>query len=363
MPKQFEVRRDSFSEHRSVEVPRRELGEGESRLRIDFFAFTANNLTYAAAGDALGYWQFFPAASDADTWGVIPVWGFADVVESRCDELPVGQRLYGYFPPGDELVIQPSKVKPASLFDASAHRATLPPLYNRYQRVASGSDANRKQEVLQALLGPLYNTSFCLFDQIMNQDGYGAEQAIIVSASSKTSIGLAYGLADTTRAPASVGLTSASNVAFVSELGIYDSVLAYSDLEKLESRPSVVIDMAGNSELAAELHNKLGDKLRYYISVGLTHWDQNQGGLGTQSEKHEMFFAPTYMLERGGEMPPGEFVKQAQAYVAKAAGASGAWLDLQSLDHLAGLGHIYSELCAGRMNPTQGLICEMAASA
>ncbi|GAB5413866.1 MAG: DUF2855 family protein [Congregibacter sp.] len=360
MPKQFEVRRDDFSEHRCVDLPARELRDGETRLRIDFFAFTANNLTYAAAGDALGYWQFFPAGSDTDSWGVIPVWGFADVIESRCEDLPEGQRLYGYFPPGDELIIHPSKVKTASLFDASEHRATLPPLYNRYQRVPARAAANREQEVLQALFGPLYNTSFCLFDQIMNKDGYGAEQAIIISASSKTSIGLAYGLADTTRAPDSVGLTSRSNLDFVKGLGIYDSVLAYEQLEELPQKPTLVIDMAGNSELTMKLQARLGEQLRYYISVGLTHWDQNQGGLGSTSDRHEMFFAPTYMLERGGEMPPGEFVRQAQAYVAKAAGASGAWLKLQTFEHIAGLASLYPELCAGRMDPAQGIVCQMA---
>ncbi len=32
------------------------------RLRVDAFGFTANNITYAAAGDLIGYWTFFPAS-------------------------------------------------------------------------------------------------------------------------------------------------------------------------------------------------------------------------------------------------------------------------------------------------------------
>ena len=94
----FEVNRQAFTEWRGQEQAKTSLEEGEVRLAIDFFAFTANNLTYAVAGDMLGYWNFFPVVPD-DGYGVIPVWGFADVTESRCGEVLVGERLYGYFQP------------------------------------------------------------------------------------------------------------------------------------------------------------------------------------------------------------------------------------------------------------------------
>ena len=56
------------------------LKEGEVLLRIDRYALTANNISYGAVGDTFGYWNFFPAG---EGWGVIPVWGFAEVIESR----------------------------------------------------------------------------------------------------------------------------------------------------------------------------------------------------------------------------------------------------------------------------------------
>ena len=34
--------------------------EGEILLAIDKFAMTANNVSYAASGDMIGYWRFFP---------------------------------------------------------------------------------------------------------------------------------------------------------------------------------------------------------------------------------------------------------------------------------------------------------------
>lgn len=361
MSKQMEVERQHFENLRVIEHAGREPGTGEVRLKIDFFAFTANNLTYAAAGDALGYWQFFPTlAGQDDGWGVIPVWGFADVTESDVDGVAVGDRLYGYFPPGDTLVIKPEKIKDATLYDGSEHRAKLPPLYNRYMRVPKASDEQGHQrEVAQALLGPLYGTSFCLFDQLRKNDWYGAEQVIIISASSKTSLGLAYGLSDAKDGPAVIGLTSAGNVSFVESVGIYDEAIAYPDLSSLQRCPSVVVDMAGNSELAASLEAQLGDDLKYYISVGLTHWDQNSGGLGKRSDRHEMFFAPSYMLKRPSELPPGEFAAQAQVYVAKASTASLSWLELSVLNGLEELAAVYPDACAGRVPPKRGLICKL----
>eukprot|EP01034_Spumella_vulgaris_P045298 gene45298-56422_t len=50
------------------------LQEGEIRVQVDRFALTSNNITYAAMGDMLQYWQFFPSGEAG--WGIIPVWGF-----------------------------------------------------------------------------------------------------------------------------------------------------------------------------------------------------------------------------------------------------------------------------------------------
>ena len=45
-------------------------------VRVDRFALTANNITYAVLGDQLKYWQLFPAPQG---YGNIRVWGFGDV--------------------------------------------------------------------------------------------------------------------------------------------------------------------------------------------------------------------------------------------------------------------------------------------
>jgi len=68
-----------ITEQKLVTVPSAPLANGQARLRIERFALTANNVTYAASGFAIGYWKFFPTTEDG--WGLVPVWGFAEVVE------------------------------------------------------------------------------------------------------------------------------------------------------------------------------------------------------------------------------------------------------------------------------------------
>jgi hypothetical protein len=117
----FQVARDDLSKTRFVSAPVGALQPGEVLLKIDSFAFTANNITYAETGVVLKYWQFFPAP---EGWGVIPVWGFADVVESRHEALTPGERLYGYWPMATHAVLTTSinAPQPAARSTTSASR-------------------------------------------------------------------------------------------------------------------------------------------------------------------------------------------------------------------------------------------------
>jgi hypothetical protein len=80
---------------------------GEVLVKVDSFAFTANNITYAELGERLHYWDFYPAP---EGWGNIPVWGFAEVAESRHGAIGRGERLFGYWPMGSHAVLRPERV-------------------------------------------------------------------------------------------------------------------------------------------------------------------------------------------------------------------------------------------------------------
>src|SRR5688500_2682700 len=82
--------------------------DGQIRVRIASFALTSNNITYAAFGDAMNYWQFFPTGEAG--WGIVPVWGFGTVVQSMHPGVAVGEHLYGYWPMANEALLQPDRV-------------------------------------------------------------------------------------------------------------------------------------------------------------------------------------------------------------------------------------------------------------
>lgn len=358
---EFQTNKSDLTQGRIVETTIGEITDGEILVKIDRFAFTANNITYAVMGDYLRYWQFFPPSGyEAEKWGIIPVWGFADVVQSNSDEVAIGERLFGYFPPANELLMKPSKVTAANFIEASTHRADLPPGYNAYRRVSNEPGYNRDNDNERMLLFVLHLTSFCLHDLLKSNDWFGADQVLIISASSKTSTGLAYGLADDESAPHVVGLTSERNIDFVNSTGTYDSVLSYDNLDQIDSsKPTAIIDMSANADVLSRLHKHLGDNMRYTSNVGLTHWDESRQIDGIIKERSHQFFAPSHIQQRMKDWGPEEFAKRSTDYVMNSSAKSRAWLKINQLDGIKDLANIYQDVCDGKIAADQGLIVVM----
>ncbi len=226
-------------------------------IKIDRFAFTANNITYAVLGDQLKYWQLFPAP---ESFGNIPVWGFGDVIASRHPGISEGESLFGYFPMATHLVIEAADVSKRGLRDAAAHRQGVAPVYNIYARVSGDAAYAGRQGDYQALLRPLFMLSFLVDDFLAENEFYGARSVILSSASSKTAFGLAHLLHTLRKGIRVIGLTSAANADFVGSLGCYDEVVTYDRVTSMPSdQPVAFVDMAGNSALRETLHRHFGD--------------------------------------------------------------------------------------------------------
>ena len=243
----FQVRRDALSEtrwHSDAHLP---LTPGQVRLRIESFALTSNNITYAAFGDAMNYWQFFPTGEEG--WGSIPVWGFATVAESQCEGVAVGEKFYGYYPMASELVLQPTRETPAGFFDGAAHRRPLPVAYNQYMRCSTDPFYDVATEDVQSLLRPLFITSFLIDDFLADNDFFGANAMLLSSASSKTAYGTAFQLAKRPGVEV-IALTSPGNVAFCESLGCYSRVVTYDQLDAIAADTACVyVDFAGSAGL------------------------------------------------------------------------------------------------------------------
>ncbi len=344
----------------------RALTEGEVRLAIDHFALTANNITYAALGEAMKYWQFFP--SDDAAWGCIPVWGFAEVDESRVDGIEVGQRVYGYLPMGSHLVVRPGRVSARGFVDTAAHRQDLAPIYNQLTLCAGDPAYLAEREAQQAVLRPLFTTSFLIDDFLAEQDFFDARQVILSSASSKTAYGTAFCLArrrGTPKAPRVLGLTSATNLDFTRSLGCYDEVLSYGDLPRIDATlASVYVDFAGQAALRSSVHQHLGEQLRYSCSVGGTHWQGMGGTKGLAGPKPVLFFAPAQAQKRlaappAGWGPQGFHVRMDeawQAFMQPVCRRDEPWLVVEEGAGAAAVEAALHRLLEGQVDARQGLM-------
>lgn len=283
------------------------LGDGEVRLRVEHFALTANNATYAHTGEVLSYWRFFPQSDEK--WGCVPVWGYAEVAESRCEGLSVGDRFFGFLPFASDVTMTPARVGPHGFTDAAPHRADLPSLYNNYVNVAGDPTHAPELDAYNALLRPLFITSYLIADWLADQDFLGAEAIVISSASSKTGFGTAYALSQLPDRDSRVvvGLSSPGNLAFTTDLGLYDEVLAYADVAHLPAdRPTVYVDLSGSMRVRRAVHEHC-TQLRHSVAVGMTHWQEAPSQERMPDPQPEFFFAPSHAEKRSAELGRGEF--------------------------------------------------------
>jgi len=308
-------------------------------------------------GEKMHYWDFFPAANNK---GSVPVWGFAEVIATQCEGVDVGERFYGYFPMSTHLIVEPEQIRSGSFVDGASHRSKLPFVYNQYLRCARDPLYHADNEALQMLLRPLFLTSFLIGDFLADNGFFGATQIILTSASSKTSIALAHllqrGKASREHSIEVIGLTSQGNVDFVQNLGYYDRTLDYQSLKDLDTTAgSMIVDMAGNTKLLAELYRLLGTQLKYSCMVGLSHWDQF-GALPDDlpEPKPVLFFAPTQAQKRIAEWGGAKFQSLITEQWHTFAASAGDWVEVEKSYGPEATGVVYEQVLGGSANPKTG---------
>lgn len=357
----LEVNRDDLRQTRLLEQAVGEPGPGQALLRVDRFGLTANNVTYGVAGDQLGYWRFFPAEHG---WGRLPVWGFADVAAGDVPGLEVGTRVFGYLPMGTHLLVEPQNVTASGFRDATGHRRDLPGAYNAYRRCDADPLYAPAAQNLQAVLLPLFLTSFVLDDYLADNGFFGAHRVVITSASAKTSIGTAFLLARRPDRPTVVGMTSRSHLDFVRSLGCYDEVVAYSDAAALDAlataTPTLLVDVAGDLELRADLHRRFADSLRHSCVVGLSHWEATLDPAAVAGPlpgpRPALFFAPAQVEARLADWGPQTYQQRLAQAWRILRDAAESWMRVVTVPDLNAGAQAYQALLDGRTNPDEGFV-------
>lgn len=351
------VRRDDLAVCQAAEGEALTAAEGQALLRIDSFGMTANNITYAVFGDAMNYWGFFPAP---EGWGRIPAWGFATVIESRSPELAEGDRLYGYVPMSDQLLIEPVRADDRVVFDGSAHRQGLPTPYNRYSRVDSDPAYDAAHEDEQILLWPLFYTSFLLDDYLGDQGLFGARATIVSSASSKTAIGAAYQLAER-NGQRLIGLTSEANREFVAGLGLYTEVTTYDEIGELETGPVLYVDISGSAPIRRAVHERLAESLVHSCAVGASHWQRFGEQVGElPGPAPAFFFAPDQVAKRSRDWGPDGLEERFTAAWRRFVPWTESWLEVEHGSGFEAIEAAYRQVLDGSVPPQQAHVLSAA---
>jgi len=352
----FLVKRDDLRECRIVESPTPEIDAGQALLRVDTFGLTANNVTYAVFGEAMSYWDFFPAEPG---WGRVPMWGFAEVERSEAEGVEPGQRVFGYLPPSSHLVVAPVDAGEAGFVDGSPHREPLPSAYHRY--LSSGADPfyRADTEEIQMLLRPLFFTSFLIDDRLADEGFATSGPVLISSASSKTAIAAAFLLARRDGVEL-VGLTSPGNVGFVEGLAIYDRTVSYDAIESLEPSPATFVDVAGDGEVRRAVHSHYGDLLVHSMTVGASHWEELAAGAGElPGPKPTFFFAPTRVVKRSADWGrDGLQTRVAEAWHPFCEW-TGGWLETIRGQGFEALRDAYIDVLEGRVDPAHAHVLKL----
>jgi hypothetical protein len=332
--------------------------DGQALLRVESFGLTANNITYAVFGDAMRYWDFFPASDPA--WGKLNVWGYAHVEQSRHPDLAVGTRVYGYLPCASHLLVVPDRINTKGFIDAAPHRSSLPSAYQGYRDVATDPVYSAGREAEHIVFFPLFFTSF-LIDDFLADNYFGADTIVMSSASSKTAIIAAYLLAKREDAPVElVGLTSAVNEDFVKTLDIYDSVHRYDTIADLPGERAVYVDFSGNGAIRSAVHARYDHRLAHSSAVGMTHWTHMGDGTGElKGPRPVLFFAPDRITKRGADWGTAALdAKVAQTWHPFAEWASG-WLRVERISSETDIERAYRALLAGEVDPAAGTVVDL----
>ena len=353
----FLVDRSNFFKTTFSESTLAPLKENEVLFKVEKYAFTSNNITYAIVGEQIKYWDFFPA--DAP-WGIVPVWGFAEVVGSKNEAVKIGDRYYGYFPMSDYLIVNAGKVKPHGFVDISEHRAQLAPIYNFYNH-SDYLGMKKEQENFLPIIRPLFATAFLVYHFLIDNNFHEAENIILTSASSKTALGLAFLLNKNKIVDGKkiIGLTSDKNIGFVKNSGYYDEVISYKNtINNIENKNTVVIDFAGNANLLNDIYQKLNNSLKHAALIGLTDWQSYNPF--KQIPVAKFFFAPTHIQNKykewGAEKTNLLMGQNMQAFISDAE----KWIDLVFVDNKNDLAELYLNMLKGEIDPSKGYIVRVS---
>ena len=287
-------------------------------MAIDLYAMTANNVTYAVFGKPLGlfgndqgYWDFF---AERDAAGASAGLGLCDRhAAARMTASRLARRFTAISRWRAMRCCIRAGSAPHGFIDVTPRRTTLPVIYNQYQRIDALGDYRAQDHDYWPVFRPLFLTGWLIADQLEDERDYGARKFWSPARRARPRSAWRMRCSSASTRPQIVGLTSAGNAAYVEALGLYDRVVTYDAIGAMDAGvASAMVDMAGNPQVAASVHNHFGDALegidrRRQIALGFGRQDATP----MAGPPRQMFFAPGRSEKRIGEWGPDGFRAEA----------------------------------------------------
>jgi hypothetical protein len=182
-------------------------------------------------------------------------------------------------------------------------------------------------------------------------------------ASSKTALATAHQLRRLGDARL-VALTSARNVAYVRETGLYHDTLPYEAVVSIKAEaPAVYLDFLGREAQTAAVHRALGASLVRSILICATDWGSKPGGVRLPSialtgPKPEFFFVPDYATAR--MKSDGALGAAMLRDLREFCAASRAFVTARRLTGTDAILNAWARLAAGETPPREGLVLSFA---
>lgn len=293
------ISKANIAEHNVVELPTSSpeaLKDGHVRVRTVIIGLTANNLSYAQLGTMRAWWDAYPVPAslpapynDQQQYGIVPAWGYGEVLESKVAGIEAGMLLWGFWPTSS-LPIDLELV-PADAFghfvEVSKQRQTLMNLYQRYtlrdpsMRLKSLDNSATEHMAFEAACRPIWEAGY-----LLNKANFGDPPAhplgegewsnsdadlssavvISLSASGKTARGFTDGLINNRPASAKplglLGITSVSGKEVIPQAPFPTRSTSYEDMISTETldwiagqkpKKLVITDFGGRNNALARL--------------------------------------------------------------------------------------------------------------
>jgi hypothetical protein len=247
--------------------------------------------------------------------------------------------------------------------DSASHREHLLAPYKMYQTAEDPrfQGLSYEEEDYQMATGVLFGTGWGMA-QVVATHPQKPTALILTSASSRTSRAAAFAAKHHNLGLEIIGLTSPGNLEYTRSLGLYDSVILYSEVSSLRVQKVGVQDVAGSAKVRQDIYRHFGDSVVYCGKVGLAHVGSvgEQGSLqglgGAQPESFLVFTAIEDVSKVYGKA-------EAAAMLAEATTAFNARM-LPEFKAVRAYGadatkRVYDEMVEGLADPMVTYVCSM----